>query len=108
MMDSEGGSIKWANFIFNSISRAFADFSNGFWRASIKISIELEIYGFFIVSPIRLNAYAALSLMVGCALLKQLESVGTITGNEVWSCLAEQLAIIPNIQIYDILILQFC
>jgi hypothetical protein len=29
-------------------------------------------------------------------------------GNEVWSCLAEQFAMIPKIQIYDILILQFC
>jgi hypothetical protein len=32
-------------------------------------------------------------------LLRQVDKVGTIMGNEVCSCFAEQLAIMPNIQI---------
>ena len=45
--------------------------------------------------------------IVGWALLKQFDNVGTIIGNEVCNCLAEQLAIIPKIQMYEILTLQF-
>ena len=70
--------------------------------------MELEIYGFLIVYPIKLSAYAALSLIVGWALLRRLDNVGTITGRDVWSCFAELFAIIPNIHIYDIFILQAC
>lgn len=44
--------------------------------------MELEIYGFLIVSPIKLNASAALSLMVGCALLRQTDNVGTMMGRD--------------------------
>jgi hypothetical protein len=51
------------------------------------------------VSPIKFNAYEAFSLIVGWALLKQVERVGTIMGREVWSCRAEQFAMIPRIQI---------
>ena len=47
----------------------------------------------------RFKAYEAFSLIVGCALLKQLERLGTIMGSEVWSCLAELFAITPRIQI---------
>jgi len=47
----------------------------------------------------RLRAYDALFLIVGCALLKQEDKVGTIIGREVCNCLAEQLAITPKIQI---------
>jgi len=39
-----------------------------------------------------------LSLIAGWALLKQPDNVGTMIGREVCNCLAEQLAIIPKIQ----------
>lgn len=78
---------------------ALEDLSKGFYRASIKTSIEADISGFLIVSPIRLKASEALSLIAGWALLRQPESVGTIIGSDVCSCLAEQFAIIPKIQI---------
>ncbi len=45
--------------------------------------------------------------MFGCALAKQVDNVGTIIGNEVCNWRAEQFAIIPKIQIYEILTLQF-
>jgi hypothetical protein len=61
------------------------DFSNGFCKASIKISIEFEISGFLIVYPIRLRAYEAVLRMLGCAFDKHVDNVGTIIGNEVWS-----------------------
>lgn len=32
-------------------------------------------------------------------MLRQVERVGTMIGSEVWSCLAEQLAMMPKIQI---------
>ena len=63
------------------------------------MSTHWEISGFLIVSPIRLSASEAFSLIVGWALLRQVDKVGTIMGNEVCSCFAEQLAIMPNIQI---------
>lgn len=69
--------------------------------------MELDIYGFLIVYPIKFSASEALFLIVGWALLRHVERVGTIIGKDVWSCLAEQLAIIPRIQIYEILTLQF-
>jgi hypothetical protein len=51
------------------------------------------------VSPIRFKASEAFYLIVGCALLRQVERVGTMMGKEVCSCFAEQLAMIPKIQI---------
>ena len=49
MMDKDGASMKCENLVFNKISKALFDFSNGFCKASIKISMEFEISGFLIV-----------------------------------------------------------
>lgn len=56
MIDNDGGSMKWENLVLRRISMALVDFQKGFSRASIKTSIELEIQGFLIVYPIKLNA----------------------------------------------------
>ncbi len=53
-----------------------------------------------------MRAYEAVFLMFGWALDKQVDKVGTIIGKDVCNWRAEQLAIIPNIQIYEILTLQ--
>lgn len=81
------------------MSIAFWELSNGFCKASINTFIADEIYGFLIVSPIKLKAYEAFYLIVGWALLRHPDNVGTIIGKDVWSCLAEQFAMIPKIQI---------
>jgi hypothetical protein len=47
------------------------------------MSIEFEISGFLIVSPIKLSAYEAVFLMLGWALDRQVDKVGTIIGNDV-------------------------
>lgn len=85
--------------VFRSKSIALAEFSKGFSSASIRVSTHCEIYGFLIVYPIRLRAYDDFYLIVGWALLRQVDKLGTIIGRDVWSCLADELAMTPKIQI---------
>ncbi len=47
------------------------------------MSIEFEIYGFLIVYPIKFRAYDAVFLMLGCALDRQVDNVGTMIGSDV-------------------------